>query len=107
MGVFFCFGAYPADAFFTKGQYEKFDIIPAMYQNQGLIPFICTAIGEDVKYTTGLRGVGTSPDHGVAFNTAAQGKADESSFRETIYKCNEIINGRKVFEWQYNNRLKK
>jgi 4-hydroxythreonine-4-phosphate dehydrogenase len=51
--------------------------------------------------------VRTSPDHGVAFDIAGKGIADETSFRESIYKCIEIINGRKEFAAQYKNPLKK
>jgi 4-phospho-D-threonate 3-dehydrogenase / 4-phospho-D-erythronate 3-dehydrogenase len=103
----FCFGPYPADAFFARGQYEKFDGILAMYHDQGLIPFKSLAIGEGVNFTAGLTGVRTSPDHGVAFDIAGKGKADESSFREAIFKCVDIINNRKEFNGQYKNPLKK
>jgi len=103
----FCFGPYPADAFFARGQYEKFDAVLAMYHDQGLIPFKSLAIGEGVNYTAGLKGVRTSPDHGVAFDIAGKGKADEASFREAIFKAVDIINGRKEFEQQYKNPLKK
>ena len=103
----FCFGPYPADAFFARGQYEKFDGVLAMYHDQGLIPFKSLAIGEGVNYTAGLKGVRTSPDHGVAFDIAGKGKADEASFREAIFKAVDIINSRKEFEEQYKNPLKK
>jgi 4-hydroxythreonine-4-phosphate dehydrogenase len=103
----FCFGPYPADAFFARGQYEKFDGVLAMYHDQGLIPFKSLAIGEGVNYTAGLKGVRTSPDHGVAFDIAGKAKADEASFREAIFKCVDIINSRKEFEEQYKNPLKK
>ena len=103
----FCFGPYPADAFFARGQHEKFDAVLAMYHDQGLIPFKSLAIGEGVNYTAGLQGIRTSPDHGVAFDIAGQGKADESSFREAIFKCIDIINGRREYDGQYNNPLKK
>lgn len=103
----FCFGPYPADAFFARGQYEKFDAVLAMYHDQGLIPFKSLAIGEGVNYTAGLAGVRTSPDHGVAFDIAGQGKADESSFRASVFKCIDIINGRNEYDEQHNNPLKK
>jgi len=103
----FCFGPFPADAFFARGQYEKFDGVLAMYHDQGLIPFKSMAIGEGVNYTAGLPGVRTSPDHGVAFDIAGQGKADESSFREAIYKCIDIINGRIEYDEQHKNPLNK
>ncbi|MGC4100214.1 4-hydroxythreonine-4-phosphate dehydrogenase PdxA [Ferruginibacter sp.] len=103
----FCFGPYPADAFFARGQYEKFDGVLAMYHDQGLIPFKSLAIGEGVNYTAGLNGVRTSPDHGVAFDIAGKGKADEASFREAIFKCVDIIASRREYAEQYRNPLKK
>ena len=103
----FCFGPYPADAFFARGQHEKFDGVLAMYHDQGLIPFKSLAIGEGVNFTAGLSGVRTSPDHGTAFDIAGKGKADEASFREAIFKCVDIINSRREFEGQYKNPLKK
>jgi 4-hydroxythreonine-4-phosphate dehydrogenase len=103
----FCFGPYPADAFFARGQHEKFDGILAMYHDQGLIPFKSLAIGEGINYTAGLPGIRTSPDHGVAFDIAGQGKADESSFRGAIFKCIDIIIGRYEYDEQHKNPLNK
>jgi 4-hydroxythreonine-4-phosphate dehydrogenase len=102
-----CFGPYPADAFFARGQHEKFDAVLAMYHDQGLIPFKSMAIGEGVNYTAGLSGVRTSPDHGVAFDIAGKGIADEASFRQALYTCIDIINARKENKVQNSNPLKK
>ena len=103
----FCFGPYSADAFFARGQHEKFDGVLAMYHDQGLIPFKSMAIGEGINFTAGIKGVRTSPDHGVAFDIAGKGNADESSFREAVYKCIDIINARKEYDQQTSNPLKK
>jgi 4-hydroxythreonine-4-phosphate dehydrogenase len=103
----FCFGPYSADAFFARGQHEKFDGVLALYHDQGLIPFKSLSIGEGVNFTAGLPCVRTSPDHGVAFDIAGKGKADEASFREAIYKCIDIINSRKEYDEQRKNPLKK
>ncbi len=103
----FCFGPYPADAFFARGQHEKFDAVLAMYHDQGLIPFKSMAIGEGVNYTAGLPAVRTSPDHGVAFDIAGQNKADEASIREAMFKCIDIINGRIEYDTQHKNPLNK
>ena len=72
-----------------------------------MIPFKSLAVGEGVNYTAGLNAVRTSPDHGVAFDIAGKGIADESSLREAIYKCIDILRGRKEFANQYKNPLKK
>ncbi|HMJ47053.1 MAG TPA: 4-hydroxythreonine-4-phosphate dehydrogenase PdxA [Ferruginibacter sp.] len=103
----FCFGPFSADAFFARGQYEKFDAVLALYHDQGLIPFKSLAVGEGTNYTAGLPAVRTSPDHGVAFDITGKGIADEASFREAIYKCIDIIKMRKEYHEQYKNPLKK
>ena len=103
----FCFGPYSADAFFARGQHEKFDGVLALYHDQGLIPFKSLAIGDGINFTAGLPAVRTSPDHGVAFDIAGKGIADEASFRESIYKCIDIINGRKEYDEQRKNPLRK
>lgn len=103
----FCFGPYPADAFFARGQHEKFDAVLAMYHDQGLIPFKSLAKGEGVNYTAGLPAVRTSPDHGVAFDIAGKGTADESSLREALYKCIDIFHNRSEHGDQHRNPIKR
>lgn len=92
------FGPYSADAFFARGQYEKFDAVLAMYHDQGLIPFKSLAIGEGVNYTAGLPIVRTSPDHGTAFDIAGKGIADESSFVAATFECIDIIKRRAFYD---------
>jgi len=103
----FCFGPYSADAFFARGYYEKFDAVLAMYHDQGLIPFKSLAIGEGVNFTAGISGVRTSPDHGVAFDIAGKNRADESSFRQAIFTCVDILKNRLESEEQRKNPLRK
>src|SRR4029079_11324192 len=103
----FCFGPYSSDAFFARGAHEKFDGVLAMYHDQGLIPFKSLATGEGVNYTAGLNVVRTSPDHGTAFDIAGKNKADESSFRESIFRSIDILRKRKEFEENHRNPLKK
>jgi 4-phospho-D-threonate 3-dehydrogenase / 4-phospho-D-erythronate 3-dehydrogenase len=100
-------GPYSADAFFARGQYEKFDALLAMYHDQGLIPFKSLAIGEGVNFTAGLTGVRTSPDHGTAFDIAGKNQADASSFTAAIFKCLDIINQRQEYAEYRKNPLKK
>lgn len=100
-------GPFSADAFFARGQYEKFDAVLAMYHDQGLIPFKSLSIGEGVNYTAGLAGVRTSPDHGTAFDIAGKNQADEGSFRAAIYTAVDIIESRKTYEDNRKNPLKK
>jgi 4-hydroxythreonine-4-phosphate dehydrogenase len=102
-----CFGPYSSDAFFARGQYEKFDAVLALYHDQGLIPFKSLSLGEGVNYTAGLKGVRTSPDHGTAFDIAGKGIADETSMRQALFTCIDIINNRNEFDMQRSNPLRK
>jgi len=68
-------GPYSADAFFGGKNYERFDMILAMYHDQGLIPFKMLSFGSGVNFTAGLKIVRTSPDHGTAFDIAGMGIA--------------------------------
>ena len=101
------FGPFSADAFFARGQYEKFDAVLAMYHDQGLIPFKSLAIGEGVNYTAGLPVVRTSPDHGTAFDIAGKGIADESSFVAATFECIDIIKRRAFYDDNHKNPLRR
>ena len=100
-------GPYSADAFFARGNHEKFDAVLAMYHDQGLIPFKSLSGGEGVNFTAGLPVVRTSPDHGTAFDIAGKNKADTTSFIKSIYTCIDIINQRTAFRENRKNPLKK
>lgn len=101
------FGPYSADAFFARGQFERFDGVVAMYHDQGLVPFKSLATGEGVNYTAGLPVVRTSPDHGTAFDIAGKGKADHSSFLEATFECINIIRKKLGYAEMRQNPLKK
>lgn len=100
-------GPYPADAFFARGNHEKFDAVLAMYHDQGLIPFKSLAIGEGTNFTAGLPVIRTSPDHGTAFDIAGKNLADESSFRAAIYTAIDIFNNRAGIAEMKKNPMRK
>lgn len=66
------------------GQAAEFDVVIAMYHDQGLIPIKYMGVEHGVNVTLGLPLVRTSPDHGTAFDIAGQGRADASSMLEAI-----------------------
>lgn len=101
------FGPYSADAFFARGQHERFDGILAMYHDQGLIPFKSLAMGEGVNFTAGLNIVRTSPDHGTAFDIAGKGKANHDSFLQATYTCIDIIRQRMGYAEMRQNPMRK
>jgi len=85
------YGPFSADGFFGSGQYKKFDAILAMYHDQGLIPFKSLSFGSGVNFTAGLPIVRTSPDHGTGYDIAGKGVASETSMREALMLCYDII----------------
>lgn len=77
-------GPVPADTVFLQAFNGKYDIVVAMYHDQGHIPLKLIGFKSGVNITVGLPFIRTSVDHGTAFEIAWQGKADESSMTEAI-----------------------
>lgn len=77
-------GPFPADAFFGRATWTRYDAVLAMYHDQGLAPFKALAMGGGVNVTLGLPLVRTSPDHGTGFDIAGRGVADANSFAEAV-----------------------
>ncbi|HNP19339.1 MAG TPA: 4-hydroxythreonine-4-phosphate dehydrogenase PdxA [Fulvivirga sp.] len=88
------FGPFPADGFFGKGDYKKFDAVLAMYHDQGLIPFKTLAFENGVNFTAGLSIIRTSPDHGTAFDIAGKNLANEESMKEALFMAYDIYKNR-------------
>lgn len=101
------FGPYPADSFFQPEKYKKFDAVLAMYHDQGLTPFKTIAYEDGVNYTAGLPFIRTSPDHGVAYDIAGQGKADPQSFMEAVFMAIKIFRNREEYQELTANKLRK
>jgi 4-hydroxythreonine-4-phosphate dehydrogenase len=78
-------GPFPADGFFSAHTQQMYDLIIAMYHDQGLVPFKLQAMGRGVNVSAGLPVVRTSPDHGTAYNIAALGIASAESMKEAVY----------------------
>jgi len=85
-------GPFPADTIFVKNIRERFDIIHAMYHDQGLIPFKMLAFDKGVNVTLNLPFVRTSPDHGTAYDIAGKNKASSTSMEEAILLAIKIHN---------------
>jgi 4-hydroxythreonine-4-phosphate dehydrogenase len=100
------FGPMPADGFFAAASYTKYDAVLAMYHDQGLTPFK-TLTPWGVNFTAGLPVVRTSPDHGVAYDIAGHGVADERSIREAVYAAIDILNNRRLYAEMTANPLKR
>ena len=82
-------GPFAPDTVFMRaraqpGRTGEFDVVIAMYHDQGLIPVKYLGIEKGVNVTLGLPLVRTSPDHGTAFDIAGQGVADASSLLAAV-----------------------
>ncbi len=69
-------GPHPADSLFFRARRGDFDLVVAMYHDQGLGPIKVLGIDEAVNITVGLPFIRTSVGHGVAFDIAGKGVAD-------------------------------
>ena len=74
----------PADTLFYKARNNYFDIVVAMYHDQGLAPLKMLAFGNAVNVTVGLPIIRTSVDHGTAYDIAGKGCADPASLLAAI-----------------------
>lgn len=89
-------GPEPPDTVFVKCRGGQYDIVVAMYHDQGHIPLKLSGFSYDVKSdryeslsgincTIGLPVVRTSVDHGTAFGKAGEGRANEESMLDAVY----------------------
>jgi 4-hydroxythreonine-4-phosphate dehydrogenase len=69
----------------------EFDVVIAMYHDQGLIPVKYLGVEKGVNVTLGLPLVRTSPDHGTAFDIAGTGRADASSLVEAVRMARSLV----------------
>jgi len=77
-------GPLPADALMYRAARGDFDLVVAMYHDQGHGPVKALGLEYGVNVTAGLPIVRTSVDHGTAFDIAGTGRADEQSMLEAL-----------------------
>ncbi|HTP63213.1 MAG TPA: 4-hydroxythreonine-4-phosphate dehydrogenase PdxA [Burkholderiales bacterium] len=77
-------GPLPADSLFYLAARGDYDLVVAMYHDQGHGPVKAMGLEQGVNVTAGLPIVRTSVDHGTAFDIAGTGKADERSMIEAL-----------------------
>jgi 4-hydroxythreonine-4-phosphate dehydrogenase len=77
-------GPLPADTLFFRAVRGEFDLVVAMYHDQGHGPVKVLGVEAGVNITIGLPVIRTSVDHGTAFNIAGTGVADERSLLEAL-----------------------
>ncbi|MBA4136120.1 MAG: 4-hydroxythreonine-4-phosphate dehydrogenase PdxA [Opitutus sp.] len=84
----------PGDTLFARALRGEFDVVVALYHDQGLAPLKVIDFDEAVNVTLGLPFVRTSPDHGTAFGIAGQGRASATSFANAVVVAKRLIASR-------------
>jgi 4-phospho-D-threonate 3-dehydrogenase / 4-phospho-D-erythronate 3-dehydrogenase len=87
-------GPLPADTLFFLAARGDFDIVVAMYHDQGHGPIKVLGLESGVNITVGLPMIRTSVDHGTAFDIAGKGIADEGSLVEALRQAVALSPGR-------------
>lgn len=74
----------PGDTVFARMLRGEFDVVVALYHDQGLAPLKAVDFDSAVNVSLGLPFIRTSPDHGTAFGIAGKGVADTRSFANAV-----------------------
>lgn len=86
-----CSGPHPPDTVFLRMKDGEFDLVVAMYHDQGHAPFKMIAMDEGVNVTLGLPIIRTSVDHGTAYDIAGKGVARENSLCAAIRLAAQFV----------------
>lgn len=84
------FGPCPPDTVFMQCNEGRYDMVVAMYHDQGHIPLKLLGFHDGVNITAGLPFIRTSADHGTAFDIAWTGKAKADSMTVSIQLAMQI-----------------
>ncbi len=81
---FQCEGPFAADTIFLKALQGQYDLIVAMYHDQGHIPMKLLDFHNTVNLSLGLPIIRTSVDHGTGFDIAGKNQADPTSMKAAM-----------------------
>jgi 4-hydroxythreonine-4-phosphate dehydrogenase len=79
-----CEGPVPADTVFLKAVRGAYDLVVAMYHDQGHIPMKLIDFEKTVNVSIGLPIIRTSVDHGTAFDIAGKNQADPTNMKAAM-----------------------
>jgi 4-phospho-D-threonate 3-dehydrogenase / 4-phospho-D-erythronate 3-dehydrogenase len=79
-----CAGPLPADTLFLKAARGDYDLVVAMYHDQGHIPIKLLSFEDTVNVSLGIPVIRTSVDHGTAFDIAGKGIADAANMKAAL-----------------------
>ena len=89
-----CSGPHSPDAIFVRGLRKEFDLIVAMYHDQGHIPMKLIDFEKTINISLGIPIIRTSVDHGTAFDIAGHGRADCRNMQAAMRMAGRMAAGR-------------
>ena len=87
-------GPWPADSVFCRAAEGEFDVVMALYHDQGHIAIKMHNLADSVTATLGIPFVRTSVDHGTAFDIAGRNLADETSLVRALESAAAMLHGK-------------
>lgn len=89
-----CTGPHSPDTIFIRGVRGEFDLIVAMYHDQGHIPMKLIDFDATVNVSLGIPILRTSVDHGTAFDIAGKNLADATNMKAAMRLAAKMAAGR-------------
>jgi 4-hydroxythreonine-4-phosphate dehydrogenase len=93
-----CSGPHPADTIFIRALRGEFDLIVAMYHDQGHIPMKLIDFDGTVNVSLGMPILRTSVDHGTAFDIAGRNLANADNMRAAMQLAVKMAEGKMLRE---------
>jgi 4-hydroxythreonine-4-phosphate dehydrogenase len=93
-----CSGPHSADTIFVRGLRGEFDLIVAMYHDQGHIPMKLLDFEGTVNVSLGMPIIRTSVDHGTAFDIAGRNRADATNMKAAMRLAVRMATGKLAIE---------
>jgi 4-hydroxythreonine-4-phosphate dehydrogenase len=89
-----CSGPHSPDTIFVRALRGEFDLIVAMYHDQGHIPMKLIDFEGGVNVSLGLPIIRTSVDHGTAFDIAGRNRADATNMKSAMRLAVRMAEGK-------------
>jgi 4-hydroxythreonine-4-phosphate dehydrogenase len=93
-----CTGPHSPDTIFVRGLRGEFDLIVAMYHDQGHIPMKLLDFESTVNVSLGIPIIRTSVDHGTAFDIAGRNIADPANMKAAMRLAVRMAAGKQAYE---------
>src|SRR6266700_7612318 len=91
-----CSGPHAGDTIFLQASRGAYDLVVAMYHDQGHIAMKLIDFEGTVNFSLGIPIIRTSVDHGTAFDIAGKNKADARSMKRAMLVAAKMASTRRA-----------